>query len=92
MHRGTDARREGAAGRDVHYLGQNFAKAYNVRFLNRDGELEHAYATSWGVSTRLIGGLIMQHGDDLGLRLPPALAPVQVVIVPIYRATTNGSA
>jgi prolyl-tRNA synthetase len=68
-----------------HYLGQNFARAYDVRFLNKDGELEHAYATSWGVSTRLIGGLIMQHGDDRGLRLPPALAPVQVVIVPIYR-------
>jgi prolyl-tRNA synthetase len=69
-----------------HYLGQNFAKAYNVRFLNKEGELEFAYATSWGVSTRLIGGLIMQHGDDQGLRLPPALAPVQVVIVPIYRS------
>ncbi len=69
-----------------HYLGQNFAKAYNVRFLNRDGALEFAYATSWGVSTRLVGGLIMQHGDDHGLRLPPALAPIQVVIVPIYRS------
>ena len=68
-----------------HYLGQNFAKAYNVRFQNREGELEFAYATSWGVSTRLVGGLIMQHGDDRGLRLPPALAPYQVVVVPIFR-------
>ncbi|HYH28634.1 MAG TPA: aminoacyl--tRNA ligase-related protein, partial [Actinomycetota bacterium] len=65
-----------------HYLGQNFAKAYGVQFQNREGELEHAYATSWGVSTRLVGGVIMTHGDDKGLRLPPALAPVQVAIVP----------
>jgi prolyl-tRNA synthetase len=68
-----------------HYLGQNFARAYDVQFQNRQGELEHAYATSWGVSTRLVGGVIMTHGDDKGLRLPPALAPVQVVIVPIYK-------
>jgi prolyl-tRNA synthetase len=68
-----------------HYLGQNFARAYGVRFLNRQGEQELAYATSWGVSTRLVGGVIMAHGDDRGLRLPPALAPVQAVIVPIYR-------
>ncbi len=68
-----------------HYLGQNFAKAYDVRFLDTGGELEHAFATSWGVSTRLVGGLIMQHGDDRGLRLPPALAPIQAVVVPIYR-------
>ena len=68
-----------------HYLGQNFAKAYGVQFQGRDGKLEYAWATSWGVSTRLVGGVIMTHGDDRGLRLPPALAPVQVVIVPIYR-------
>ena len=68
-----------------HYLGQNFSKAYGVQFQGRDGELEYAYATSWGVSTRLVGGLIMTHGDDSGLRLPPVLAPHQVVIVPIYR-------
>jgi prolyl-tRNA synthetase len=68
-----------------HYLGQNFAKAYDVRFLGRDGKEDFAWASSWGVSTRLVGGLIMAHGDDLGLRLPPALAPFQVVIVPIYR-------
>src|SRR5256885_529355 len=61
-----------------HYLGQNFAKAYGVQFQGRTGELDYAYATSWGVSTRLVGGLIMQHGDDRGLRLPPALAPYQV--------------
>ena len=69
-----------------HYLGQNFARAYGVQFQNRAGELEYAYATSWGVSTRLVGGVIMTHGDDKGLRLPPRIAPVQVVIVPIYRA------
>ncbi len=69
-----------------HYLGQNFAKAYGVKFLGRDGQEHFAYATSWGVSTRLIGGVIMTHGDDKGLRLPPALAPIQVVVVPIYRA------
>jgi prolyl-tRNA synthetase len=68
-----------------HYLGQNFAKAYGVQFLGRDGMHEYPYATSWGVSTRLVGGLIMAHGDDKGLRLPPRLAPIQVVIVPIYR-------
>ncbi|MBW3591046.1 MAG: proline--tRNA ligase [Actinobacteria bacterium] len=68
-----------------HYLGQNFAKAYGVEFLGRDGGTHNPYATSWGVSTRLVGGLIMAHGDDRGLQLPPRLAPFQVVIVPIYR-------
>jgi len=68
-----------------HYLGQNFAKAYDVKFLGRDGKEDYAWASSWGVSTRLVGGLIMAHGDDAGLRLPPALAPIQVVIVPISR-------
>ncbi|MFW5750827.1 MAG: proline--tRNA ligase [Planctomycetota bacterium] len=68
-----------------HYLGQNFAKAADVTFLNRDNELEHVYATSWGVSTRLIGALIMTHSDDVGLIVPPRLAPIHVVIVPIYR-------
>lgn len=70
----------------THYLGQNFARAYDVRFLGRDGKEEFAYATSWGVSTRLVGALVMAHGDDLGLRLPPRLAPVQMVIVPIFRS------
>jgi prolyl-tRNA synthetase len=68
-----------------HYLGQNFSRAYGVRFLNRAGEQEYAYATSWGVSARLVGGVIMSHGDDKGLRLPPLLAPIQVVVVPIYK-------
>lgn len=68
-----------------HYLGQNFAKAFDVTFQNENNEMELVYASSWGVSTRLIGGLIMAHGDDKGLKLPPRLAPYQVVIVPIYR-------
>ena len=66
-----------------HYLGQNFAKAFEVKFLNKENQLEFVYATSWGVSTRLVGGLIMTHSDDDGLVLPPRLAPIQVVIVPI---------
>lgn len=66
-----------------HFLGQNFAKAFDVQFLNKDNQQEYVWATSWGVSTRLIGGLIMTHSDDEGLVLPPRLAPIQVVIVPI---------
>ena len=69
-----------------HYLGQLFAKTYGVQFQTRDGGLENPYATSWGISTRIIGGVIMAHGDDNGLRLPSAVAPQQVVIVPIYRS------
>ena len=68
-----------------HFLGQNFAKAFDVKFLNKNNELEHVWATSWGVSTRLMGALIMTHSDDNGLVLPPRLAPIQVVIVPIYK-------
>ena len=68
-----------------HFLGQNFAKAFDVTFLSKENKLEHVWATSWGVSTRLIGALIMAHSDDNGLVLPPKLAPIQVVIVPIYR-------
>jgi prolyl-tRNA synthetase len=68
-----------------HFLGQNFAKAFDVQFQNQEGKLEHAWATSWGVSTRLIGALLMTHSDDQGLVLPPRLAPIHVVIVPIYR-------
>jgi len=68
-----------------HFLGQNFAKAFDVKFLSKENKLEHVWATSWGVSTRLIGALIMAHSDDKGLVLPPKLAPFQVVIVPIYR-------
>ena len=68
-----------------HFLGQNFAKAFDVKFLNQSNQQEYVWATSWGVSTRLIGALIMTHSDDNGLVLPPNLAPIQVVIVPIYR-------
>lgn len=68
-----------------HFLGQNFAKAFDVKFADKDGKMEYVWATSWGVSTRLIGALIMAHSDDNGLVLPPKLAPFQVVIVPIYK-------
>ncbi len=68
-----------------HFLGQNFAKAFDVKFLNKENKLEYVWATSWGVSTRLMGALVMAHSDDNGLVLPPKLAPIQVVIVPIYR-------
>jgi prolyl-tRNA synthetase len=67
-----------------HFLGQNFAKAFDVKFTNKDGKLDYVWATSWGVSTRLMGALVMAHSDDNGLVLPPKLAPIQVVIVPIY--------
>ena len=67
-----------------HFLGQNFAKAFDVKFTNKEGKIEHVWASSWGVSTRLIGALIMAHSDDEGLVLPPKLAPIQVVIVPIF--------
>jgi len=68
-----------------HFLGQNFAKAFDVQFADKNGKLEYVWATSWGVSTRLMGALIMTHSDDLGLVVPPKLAPIQVAIVPIYR-------
>ena len=68
-----------------HFLGQNFSKAFDVKFATRSGELEHVWASSWGVSSRLMGALIMTHGDDNGLVLPPNLAPIQVVIIPIYK-------
>src|SRR5687768_3743157 len=69
-----------------HFLGQNFAKSFDVQFVNKENKLEYAWATSWGVTTRLIGALIMAHSDDNGLVLPPKLAPIQVVIVPIYKS------
>ncbi len=69
-----------------HFLGQNFAKAFDVQFVNKENTLDFVWGTSWGVSTRLMGALVMAHSDDLGLILPPKLAPIQVVIVPIYRA------
>lgn len=68
-----------------HFLGQNFAKAFDVKFANKEGREEYVWATSWGVSTRLMGALVMAHSDDNGLVLPPKLAPIQVVIVPVYR-------
>jgi prolyl-tRNA synthetase len=69
-----------------HFLGQNFAKAFDVKFANKEGKLDHVWATSWGVSTRLMGALIMSHSDNKGLVIPPKLAPTQVVIVPIYKS------
>ncbi len=69
-----------------HFLGQNFAKAFDVKFVNKENEQEFAWATSWGVTTRMIGALIMAHSDDQGLVLPPKLAPIQVVIIPIYKS------
>ncbi|MDI1256228.1 MAG: proline--tRNA ligase [Flavobacterium sp.] len=68
-----------------HFLGQNFAKAFDVKFANQEGKQEHVWGTSWGVSTRLMGALVMTHSDDNGLVLPPNLAPIQIVIVPIYK-------
>ena len=81
MMRDTKALQSGTS----HYFGQNFAKAFEIDFLNKDNELEFAYTTSWGMSTRMIGALIMVHGDDQGLKIPPKIAPIQVIIVPIYR-------
>jgi prolyl-tRNA synthetase len=69
-----------------HFLGQNFAKAFDVKFSDKENKLEYVWATSWGVSTRLIGGLVMAHSDDDGLILPPKIAPLQVVIVPIFKS------
>ena len=74
-----------------HFLGQNFAKSFDVQFTGKDGKQEYVWATSWGVSTRLMGALIMAHGDDNGLVLPPALAPIQVVMVPIYKSEEERS-
>ncbi len=74
-----------------HFLGQNFAKAFDVKFINNENQLEYVWATSWGVSTRLMGALIMTHSDDNGLVLPPKLAPIQVVIVPIYKTAEQAA-
>lgn len=75
-----------------HFLGQNFAKAFDVKFLSKENQLEYVWATSWGVSTRLIGALVMAHSDDEGLVLPPRIAPLQVVIVPIYKGDEQKAA
>lgn len=69
-----------------HFLGQNFAKAFDIKFLNQKNELEYCWTTSWGLSTRIVGAIVMVHGDDQGLILPPKLAPIQVVVVPIYKS------
>lgn len=74
-----------------HFLGQNFAEAFDVKFLNRNNELEYVWATSWGVSTRLIGAIIMTHSDDKGLVLPPRLAPTQVILIPIFKTEEEKS-
>jgi prolyl-tRNA synthetase len=74
-----------------HFLGQNFSKAYDVQFLSKEGVQEYAWGTSWGLSTRVVGGIVMTHGDDRGLRLPYHVAPVQVVIVPIYKNDEEAS-
>src|SRR5258708_12434850 len=68
-----------------HFLAQNFAEAFEVKYLDQNGQLQHCWTTSWGLSTRMIGAIIMVHGDDQGLVLPPKLAPYQVVIVPIFK-------
>src|SRR6187455_1354567 len=75
-----------------HFLGQNFAKAFDVKFTNRENQLEYVWATSWGVTTRLIGALVMVHSDDDGLILPPRIAPLQVVIVPIFKGPEQKAA
>ncbi len=76
----------------AHFLGQNFGRAYDVTFLTAAGQREHAWGTSWGFSTRMVGATIMAHGDDAGLRLPPAVAPIQVAIVPIFRTDEERAA
>jgi prolyl-tRNA synthetase len=75
-----------------HFLGQNFAKAFDIKFTNQENELDYAWTTSWGLSTRMVGAVIMTHGDDKGLMLPPRLAPIQVVVVPIWRAEAEKAA
>src|ERR687892_2847152 len=75
-----------------HNLGQNFSKVFDLKFQSEGGSLEYAWNTSWGVSTRLVGGLVMTHGDDGGLRVPPLLAPIELVIVPIYRTDEDRAA
>ena len=72
-----------------HYLGANFAKAFDIKFLDPNNEMQYCHTTSWGVSTRMVGAVIMAHGDDQGLRLPPVLAPIQAVVVPSGARTTS---
>ncbi len=75
-----------------HFLGQNFARAFDIKFLNQRNEMEYAWTTSWGLSTRMVGAIVMAHGDDQGLMLPPRLAPIQVVVVPIWRKDAERTA
>jgi prolyl-tRNA synthetase len=75
-----------------HYMGQNFAKAFEIKYLDQNNDLQYCHTTSWGLSTRFIGAIIMTHGDDLGLMMPPRLAPIQVVMVPIYRKDAEKTA
>src|SRR5579864_1406967 len=75
-----------------HYFGQNFTRAYELTFTGRTNEREHPYSTSWGMSTRMVGAVVMAHGDDFGLQLPPRVAPIQVVIVPIFRSQAERTA
>ncbi len=81
MMRDTKALQSGTS----HNLGQNFAKAFDIKFVDENNEIQHPWTTSWGLSTRMVGAVVMAHGDDKGLRLPPKLAPYQVVIVPIFK-------
>ncbi|MGH2593228.1 MAG: proline--tRNA ligase [Anaerolineae bacterium] len=74
-----------------HFMGQNFSKAFDMKYLDRNNELQHCWTTSWGLSTRMIGGIIMVHGDDQGLKLPPRLAPIQLVVVPIFKTDEEKS-
>jgi prolyl-tRNA synthetase len=75
-----------------HFLGQNFARAFDIQYLDRNNQLQHVWTTSWGLSTRFIGAIIMTHGDDQGLIMPPRLAPIQIVIIPIYKSESEKSA
>jgi prolyl-tRNA synthetase len=84
-HRSHDGRPAALQSGTSHNLGQNFAKAFDIKYLDLNNELQYCWTTSWGLSTRFIGAMIMAHGDDKGLRLPPRMAPIQVVIVPIFK-------
>ena len=86
LDRSADARRQSVAVGNLHDLGQNFAKAYDIKFLDADQQIKHAYTTSWGMSWRMFGAMIMVHGDDRGLRVPPKMAPIEAVFVPIVRS------
>jgi prolyl-tRNA synthetase len=92
LHRGHDGRLRALQSGTSHFLGQNFARAFDIQFLDENNELTVRWTTSWGVSTRMVGAVVMVHGDDQGLILPPRLAPYQVVLVPIWRDEEQRSA